>query len=107
MLDVRADAPARTCRPEKRPMHPYDILIVISIACCVGFTPAIYVKKDFLLALGYFVASTVGAFSGSYLAFWYFPQSDKPGLIFGGLLVAVLLVSLWHRARKNRDLGHY
>ena len=88
-------------------MHPYDILIMISIACCVGFTPAIYVKKDFLLALGYFVASTAGAFSGSYLAFWYFPQSGKPGLIFGGFLVAVLLAAIWHRARKNRDLGRY
>lgn len=88
-------------------MHPYDMLIIISIACCAGFTPAIYVKKDFMLAAGYFVASTAGAFSGSYLALWYLPQYGKPGIIFGGMSVAGLLVTLWHRARKSPDLGRY
>jgi uncharacterized membrane protein YfcA len=88
-------------------MHPFDTIIVISIACCVGFTPAIYVKKDLILAIGYFVGSTVGAFTGSYLALWYFPQSDKFGIIFGGIFVAVLLVASWHFARKHKDHNHH
>jgi uncharacterized membrane protein YfcA len=87
-------------------MHYFDIIIMISIACCVGFTPAIYVKKDVVLAAGYFVASTAGAFSGSYLALSYFPQTDKPGIILGGLLGAILLVVVWHWVRKDRDVDH-
>ena len=88
-------------------MHPFDMIIIVSIACCVGFVPAIYVKKDPVLAAGYFVASTAGAFTGSYLALWYFPQSDKPGILFGGFAGAVLLVVIWRRARKNRKIDHY
>jgi len=84
-------------------MHPFDMLIVVSIACCVGFTPAIYVKNDLLLCAGYFVGSTVGAFSGSYLALWFFPQFDKPGILFGAFSGAVLLVVIWHFAMRDRD----
>ena len=84
-------------------MHPFDKIIVISIACCIGFIPAIYVKKDLALAVGYFVGSTVGAISGSYLALWYFPHSDKPGLLFGGFFGAILLVISWHFARRHKD----
>jgi hypothetical protein len=78
-------------------------MIIISIACCVGFTPAIYVKKDLMLSVGYFIGSTSGAFAGSYLALWYLPQSDKPGIVFGGLFGAVLLVVSWHFVRKHKD----
>jgi uncharacterized membrane protein YfcA len=88
-------------------MHPFDVIIVISIACCVGFIPAIYVKKDLALAVGYFVGSAIGAFTGSFLALWYFPQFDKLGLLFGGLFGAVLLVIGWHFARKKKDHDHY
>ncbi|MBC8240617.1 MAG: hypothetical protein O2967_23610 [Proteobacteria bacterium] len=87
-------------------MHTFDTIIVISIACCVGFIPAIFVKKDLVLAVGYFVASTSGAFIGSYLAVRYFPQSDKPGLLFGGIFGAALLAVGWHFARKNKDHDH-
>ena len=86
-------------------MHSFDIIIVISIACCVGYIPAIYVKKDLLLAIGYVVGSTAGAFAGSYLAFWWFPQSDKPGILFGGIFGAILLVAVWHFVRKRKDQG--
>lgn len=84
-------------------MHSFDIIIVISIACCVGFVPAVYVKTDAVLAIGYFVGSTAGAFAGSHLALWEFPQSDKPGILMGGFLGAVLLVGLWHCARRSSD----
>ena len=87
-------------------MQPLDIIIVISIACCAGFTPAIYVKKDLMLAVGYFVGSTIGAFTGSYLALWSLSQFDKFGIIFGGLFGAVLFVVSWHFARKNKDHNH-
>ncbi len=89
-----------------RQMHPFDVIIVISIACCVGFIPAIYVKKDPVLATGYFIGSAIGAFAGSYLALSYFPGSDKPGILFGGILSAVLLVAAWHHARKSYDRDH-
>ena len=84
-------------------MHNFDLIIMVSIACCVGFVPAIYVKKDVLLAAGYFFASTIGVFAGSYLALWYFPQSDKPGLLLGGIFGAVLLVISWHLTNRHRD----
>jgi|TARA_B100000315_G_scaffold238614_1_gene256571 hypothetical protein len=87
-------------------MHLFDIVVLVSIACCVGFAPAIYVKKDLLLSIGYFVGSTIGAFSGGYLALWYFPQSGKPGILFSGLFGAVLLDLGWHFARKNKDRDH-
>jgi len=66
-------------------MHTFDTIIVISIACCIGFVPAIYVKKDPILAIGYFVASTIGAFAGSHLVLRKFTQFDKPGIVFGGI----------------------
>lgn len=84
-------------------MHPFDTIIVISIACCVGFVPAIYVRSDAVLAIGYFVGSTAGAFAGSHVALWYFPNSDKPGILMGGFLGAVSLVGLWHLARRDSD----
>jgi uncharacterized membrane protein YeaQ/YmgE (transglycosylase-associated protein family) len=56
-----------------------------------------------MLSIGYFIGSTVGAFTGSYLALWYFPQFDKLGILFGGIFGAFLLVAIWHFARKNKD----
>ncbi len=87
-------------------MHPFDTIIVISIACCIGFIPAVFVKKDLLLAVGYFVASTVDAFGGSYLALWIYPQPSKLAIIFGGILGAAVLVAGWHAARKKKDQDH-
>lgn len=84
-------------------MHPVDLFIIIGIACMVGFTPLIYVKHDLLLAIGYIVLSTAGAFAGAYVALWYFPQSDKPGIIFGGLAGSILPVAVWHFVRRRGD----
>ncbi len=84
-------------------MHPFDIIILVSTACCVGLIPVIYVKRDLLLAVGYCVCSTVGAFAGGFLALWYFPQFDKVGILFGGIFSAVLLVVVWHFACRDRD----
>ena len=84
-------------------MHPVDIIIVISIACMVGFIPLIYVKHDLFLAIGYLVASTIGAFTGSHIALWYFSQSSKPGIIFGGIVGALLPVVVWHFIRRGHD----
>ena len=81
-------------------MHPADVMIVLSIACVMGFTPAIYVKKDLLLATGYFFASTIGSFAGGHIAIWYFPHTDKAGIIFGAIFGALVLVVGWHYSRK-------
>lgn len=88
-------------------MHPFDMIIVISIACFVGFPPAIYVKKDHVLAAGYFIASTIGAFAGSYLVLYQFSWLGKPGILIGGLAGAIFLVASWHLARKNKNRGRY
>lgn len=84
-------------------MHPFDVIIVISIACCVGFTPAIYVRRDPILAAGYFVASTAGAFAGGFAAIWYAPSYGKPGLLGLGIAGAVVLVAAWHFSARRRD----
>ena len=84
-------------------MHPFDIVIILSIACCVGYMPAIYVKRDPVLAGGYFVGSTLGAFAGSYLALWLLPASDKPGILIGGMAGAIVLVGSWHLVRRSHD----
>ena len=86
-------------------MHPFDIIITISIACCIGFTPAIYVKRDPVLAAGYFVASTAGAFAGSFAALWYAPSYGKPGSLALGIAGAVVLVAAWHLYARHRDCG--
>lgn len=88
-------------------MHTFDTIIVISIACCIGFVPAIYVKKDPILAIGYFVASTIGAFAGSHLVLRKFTQFDKPGIVFGGIVAAIILVTIWHFVRKDKAQDHY
>lgn len=84
-------------------MHPFDIIILISVACCVGFTAAIYVRRDYVLSGGYFVGGTIGAFAGGFLMQWLAPGFDKPGLLAGGLGGAILLVVLWHFARRGHD----
>ena len=84
-------------------MHPVDVMIVVSIACMFGFTPLLYVKKDIPLAIGYLVASTAGAFTGAYIALWYFPAWDKLGLISGGAVGAFIPVMIWHLIRKGHD----
>jgi len=84
-------------------MHPTDIMIVICIACMVGITPVLYVGNDVALAVGYLVGSTIGAFTGAYVAFWYFPQSDKPGILIGGIAGALLTVASWHLVRRDYD----
>ena len=86
-----------------RLMHPTDTMIVISIACMVGITPVLYVNKDVALAVGYLVGSTIGAFTGAYLALWYFPLSDKAGILIGGLAGALLMVAAWHLVRRDYD----
>ncbi len=63
----------------------------------------IYVKRDLWLSVGYCVGSTIGAFAGGYAALWMFPQSDKPGILFGGILGAVVMVVIWYLIRGHKD----
>lgn len=75
-------------------MHAYDIMLIVSIACVIGFVAVIYVENDLVLALGYVVAAVIGTFSGAYLAFWFVPIHDQFAVIFGafggGLILAIL-----------------
>jgi len=87
-------------------MHPYDIMVIISIACCVGYSLAIYEERDPILVLGYFVASTAGAFAGSYFVVWAFPEFHKFGMIGGGLAGAALLAVSWKYVWRLKGSGH-
>ena len=81
-------------------MHAYDIMLIVSIACVVGFIGVIYVENDLPLALGYVVAAVVGTFTGAYLAFWYVPIHDQFAVIFGAFTGGVTLAVL---ARVTRS----
>lgn len=83
-------------------MHPYDIMIVLSISCCVGYVFAIYENKDPILVLGYFVASAAGALAGSYLALWLFPEWRTIGIIGGAFAVAIVLTVAWRVVWRSR-----
>lgn len=80
-------------------MHPYDIMLIISIACMVGFVGVIYVEDDLILALGYILAAVVGTFSGAYLAFWFVPIQDQFAIIFGAIGGGVALAIMIRVAR--------
>lgn len=82
-------------------MHPYDIMVVISIACCVGYSFAIYERKDPILVLGYFVASAAGAFAGGYVALWALPELRTIAIIGGAFVVAIVLTLAWRAGRRK------
>lgn len=82
-------------------MHAYDIMLIVSIACVVGFVAVIYVEDDLILALGYVAAAIVGTFSGAYLAFWFVPIHDQFAIIFGAFFGGVLLAILTKIARRK------
>ena len=67
----------------------------------------LYVERDLLLAVGYFAASTLGAFIGGYLSFWLLPDSGTFGIVWGSLLLVILCVVVWHRARKDKGRERY
>ena len=48
--------------PEGKSMHPYDIILIISIATAVGWTASLYVEKSPLLVIAYIALSVIAAF---------------------------------------------
>ncbi|MFT4960397.1 MAG: hypothetical protein ACI92Z_001480 [Paracoccaceae bacterium] len=62
-------------------MHAYDIMLIVSIACVVGFIGVIYVDDDLALA------------------FWYVPIHDQFAVVFGAFGGGVLLAVLTRMAR--------
>ena len=73
-------------------MHDFNLIIIISIASSIGWTAAIYVDDDLPLAIGYFVASVIGAFAASYLTLWFLPQHGNAGIVLAALIGAIFLV---------------
>jgi len=72
-------------------MHPADIIILISIGTCIGWTAAIYVNRDFRLMMAYIVGCPAGAAFAGYFALSYFPDYGKVGMIFAGIVCALLV----------------
>jgi hypothetical protein len=73
-------------------MHPYDVMIIVSVTCMVGFIAIIYVDDDLPLALGYIGSSIVGCALGGYLGFWYLPIQPQFGLIAGAFWGGITLI---------------
>ena len=48
-------------------MHPYDIYLIVSVACVIGFTAVIHVEHDLRLALGHVAAAALGCPLGGWL----------------------------------------
>ncbi len=81
-------------------MHSFNIIIIMSIASSIGWIAAIYVDNNVRLAIGYFVASVIGAFTASYMTLWFMPQYGNTGIILAALTGSVSLVAgwgVWHR----------
>ena len=84
-------------------MHPYDVILIISVACVIGFTGVIYVDDDLLLALGYLASAILGCPTGAWVFWRFVPIQDQFAVIFGafsgGLSLAVL--NYWLRNRSK------
>ena len=72
-------------------MHAYDILLIVSVACVIGFTAVIYVDDDLPLALGYVAAAIVGPPVGGWLFYTFLPVQQQFALILGAFLGGLLL----------------
>lgn len=82
-------------------MHPYDIMLIVSIACMIGFTTVIYVENDLILAFGYLGASAAGNGLGGYLGVHLLPIQDQFAIIFGAFGGGVLLCfAVWLARRR-------
>ncbi|MCA0871918.1 hypothetical protein LCL97_13850 [Seohaeicola saemankumensis] len=82
-------------------MHPYDIFLIVSVACVIGFTGVIYVENDLKLALGFVASAVIGCPLGAW-AFWRFvPIQDQfaviAGAFVGGLVLSGVNVVWWRR----------
>ena len=82
-------------------MHPYDIMIIISIACVVGFTGVIYVDKDLKLALLLIAAAAIGCPLGAWVFWRFVPIHDQFAVIFGGFAGGTILSLYAHWLRRG------
>jgi len=77
-----------------RSVHPYDIILIVSIATAVGWTAAIYVKNSPLLVIGYIVSSAAGALLASVATDYLHEAQSKFPLIFSAFLGAVVAIAM-------------
>ena len=85
-------------------MHPYDILLTISIGVAAGYVAAIHVKTDTRLTIAHMVVSQIGAFAFGLLGQAWLPVHEKFGLIFGAIAGAggMCLLAWWWRAKRGK-----
>lgn len=74
-------------------MHPYDGILIVSIATAVGWTAAIYVKNSPLLVVGYIVSSAVGALVAGVAVDYLHEAQSKFPLIFCTFLGAGVAIA--------------
>jgi membrane protein YqaA with SNARE-associated domain len=81
-------------------MYAYDVMVLVSIVCVVGFTAVIYVDDDLPLALGLVAVSIVGTVAGGVLGYWLLPFQKQFAMIFSAFGGGIALVLLMHHARR-------
>ena len=83
-------------------MHPYDIMLLVSVSCMIGFAAMMASRESLRLYLAYIPASVIGTFAGGWAGFRFLPIHPQFALIFGALAGGVLLVVLANRAMRGR-----
>ena len=84
-------------------MHPYDIMLVISIATAAIFTSLIYVRRDLVLAFGSIAAAIIGSFGGAFVALRWAPVHDQFAIMFGAIGGSALLIGVFWVLAGRRD----
>ncbi|MFT7595448.1 MAG: hypothetical protein ACI8R4_002776 [Paracoccaceae bacterium] len=77
------------------------MMLIVSIACVIGFTAIIYVDNDLTLALGYLGASVVGTVLGGFAGLYLIPVQDQFAIIFGAFGGGVVLCIAVRLARRH------
>lgn len=85
-------------------VHPYDGILIVSIATAVGWTAAIYVKNSPLLVIGYIVSSAVGALVAGVTTDYLHEAQSKFPLIFSAFLGAVVAVAMVRFVARRKGL---
>lgn len=83
-------------------MHPYDIFLIISVACVIGFTGVIHVDRSLPLALGYVASAVVGCPLGAWLFWRFVPMQDQFAVIVGAFAGGLALSAVNWTLQRER-----
>lgn len=87
-----------------RTMHPYDIILIISIATAVGWTASLYVEKSPLLVIAYIALSVIAAFVAVLVTEALIEAQSKFPMIISAFLGATVTVIAIRLIGKRRGM---